>query len=64
MSLSHTKKPRTKQGKFEGSLQWNVYQRHGGGATAISILVPSAAEKSFCTLATSAQWTPRTEADG
>ena len=32
------KKPRTKRGKFEGSLQWNVYQRHGGGATEILMI--------------------------
>jgi len=64
MILSHTKKPRTKQGKFEGSLQWNVYQRHGGGATAISTLPLSADEKSNCTLVTWAQRRPMISTDG
>jgi len=51
-------------GKFEGSLQWNVYQRHGVGATRILVLPLSAAEKSSCTLAMWAQRRPMISSDG
>jgi len=63
MIFNAQKMPRTKRGKFEGTKQWDMYQRHGVGAITL-IFQPSVAAKSCCTLAMSAQWRPRIEADG